>query len=316
MAWRFRLLILLAFFGQIAILTYFLGKYQLAIEMATLGIFACLGTLSGTFEYAKDWLSRASHGGSLERFNPLLQLRLIPVWLFAGLAMAGGGGGLRNLAEISVARAFEMADHALKFCYTLTIFWPPSYEGWMAVFFGAVFGTLTSIITTYDVSTSDVHSQESNLHQSLHFLDFTACGFFAGYGIEAAIKFTSSLPFSTATQFVFLLICGLLATLSGMLTSFGGGLMKNWLVDVLLLRPGNMRRTLCNWVTKIHLWVIGAIAFLGFVFHQILDRTPLQFGTCAYPTETNKFITELFCGAVALFAILGTSPPPQTEVTC
>jgi hypothetical protein len=316
MSWRFRLLVLLAFFGQIVILIYFLGKYQLAIEMAALGIFACLGTLSGTFEYAKDWLSRASGGGDLARFNPLLQPRLVPVWLFAGLAMAVGGGGLRNLTEMSVAGAFELADRALKFCYTLTIFWPPTYEGWVAVIFGAIFGTLASIICTHGVSSSDIHSQETSLNQSLHFLDFVASGFFAGYGIDAAIKFTSSLPFSAATQFVFLVVCGLLATLSGMLTSFGGGLMKNWLVDVLLLRPGNMRRTLCNWVTKIHLWIIGAIAFLGFVFHEILDRTPLQFGTCAYPTEFNKFFTELFCGAIALFAILGTSPPPQTDASC
>jgi hypothetical protein len=310
-----KLLCFITFCGLIGLLFYYSGDPKLSIEVVSLGFFAAVGALSGGFEFALDWLSRASRRTPPSHFYSVVQFGLVPTWILAGFALAGGGGGIRRGIEIVVAFVAERSDNPLKICYdpALTVLWPGQYEGYGAVTFGIGIGAILSVLSTHRVSVVTVQGRQSDLDAAVHYVDYLATAFFAAYGIEAAMKFTSSLPLSAATQFTFLAVTAIFVIPSSILMGCGGGLLKGIVIDLVLLRPRDILTNAKKWFFKPAPWVYAGISFLGLVFYELLDRTPLQFGTCAKLDDFYLLLTTLACSLIAAAAVWGTAPqrPPS-----
>ncbi|MCK1745175.1 hypothetical protein IVA80_31335 [Bradyrhizobium sp. 139] len=203
----------------------------------------------------------------------------------------------------------------LRSCYkpALTILWPGQYGGYGAVTTGIGIGAILSAVATLKIRIGDLAARQTQLNEATRFIDYIATAFFAAYGIEAALKFTSALPLaignaSPGNHFAFLALVAAFAIPSCMLSGCGGGLVKGVVVDLVLIRPRNIWRTCCNWFLEPNLWIFAAIALLGFVFYELLDRTPLSFGSCAPVSDTGLYLTMLACSAIAVCAIWQVDP--------
>jgi hypothetical protein len=280
---------------------------KLSIELVCLGLFAAVGALSGSFEFASHWLSRTNPA---RPFYTCRHPGLILIWIFAGGALASGGGSIRRGLEIGAMSLADATGFTLRECYvpSLTIMWPGAYEGYEAVGWGILVGAAVSILFLHGVSLRLIQDKQVKLGQAIVAIDLLATAFFAAYGIEAGMKFTSSLPVVSATALAFLIVSALFIIPSSMLAGSGGGLMKGIVVDLVLLRPKNMLPTLSTWFQSRTLWISTCTSIFGFVFYQLLTRPPLKFGTCIMLDNRQMFWTLLVCAAASVAAVWAVEP--------
>jgi hypothetical protein len=290
-----------------ACLGLYITDQQRAIELVSLAFFAAFGALSGTFDFAGRWLARQATGAPNPVFEAWRQPRLLLIWPICAFSLAAGGGVIRRSLEIGIA-ALLLSCCGIRMleCYNppLTVFWAWGHPYYWAIGVGGFTGAVLAFLLTFRIS--DVVPVQMRADHLVEAVDSLVSAFFAAYGIEAAVKFLSALPLYGWSTVWFLFWTVVSAFASAGLMATGGGLLKGILLNLLLWEFRNIPGVFRNWFTRPTLGLYGALGSLGFVFYELLDRSPLSFATCPQINSGYMFGTMVFCAMVGMCTYIMT----------
>jgi hypothetical protein len=260
-----------------------------SIEWAALLFFAAVGASSTMLDYASMRLTIASSSSRAFQVRRHI-LRVSFLSMVSGLALATGGGAIRRSIEWIVATLLVLINFPLRSCYTVSgsIFPPDGDNGWSAIGYGIIAGGILGILLTWEIS--DTEERKSLFEKETLAVDGFGTGFFTAYGVEAAIKLIDALPFgdrnsipiplySAVHIFTFYGLGFLIVAGCSLMTGCGGGLLKDLLINTLMMRWKVLRERCTKWFTVSAVRYTGAIGLVAWIPYMIFDKHPVL-GVC------------------------------------
>ena len=278
-----------------------------SIEWTALLFFAAVGASAVMLDYANMKLTAAPA-------QLAYQVRRHIPWvcflgMISGVTLATGGGAIRRAVEWAAAVGLSIINLPLRSCYKLSnsILPPVGDSAWGAIGYGIIVGSIVGLLITWDIT--DTQERKDTFDKEVLAVDGFGTGFFAAYGVEAAIRFVDALPVGDQSSLPSPLVSAVhistfyglgfaLVAVCSLVTGCGGGLLKDLVVNLLLRRWTLLREKLSKWFSASAVRYAGAIGLTAWIPYMVLDKNPVL-GACRSIDPSVILPLMLLCAFIA-----------------
>jgi hypothetical protein len=284
-------------FSVFALIASYFYQPAASLEFVSLAFFATIAPFCVCIEHAQQTVIKNNNDPLFTYFAVDYSALLLTAGLFAGGLLATGGGAIRRSVELLFFYTFKLAGIPFRDCYKSSggVFWPIDSDNWKAVGFGILLGISLGFAFTWKLSATiavpRMNMIRSTVLRDTASVDGFGTAFFSAFGMEAAFRFIGGLPLGSSQSILpdfyslvhitsFYVLVPIVVLIFAAVTSSGGGLLKESIVDVIVLKKNPLRTTIREWPWRGTTQCAAGIGLMGYVGYLLAEPGMQTLDSC------------------------------------